>query len=133
MSHNHVTLLLGTNLGLKKDNLSTAISHIEKEIGVIEQQSKIIETEAIGFESENSFLNMTLRLQTRFSPFELLKKVKEIEMKMGRIYLETNQEYQDRLIDIDILSFNQIKFKSNQLLLPHPQITSRSFINCIMI
>lgn len=133
MSHNHITLLLGTNLGLKKDNLSTAIHHIEKEIGLIEQQSKIIETEAIGFDSENSFLNMTVRLQTNFSPIELLRKVKEIEMKMGRIYLPTEQQFQDRLIDIDILTFNQIKFKSHQLLLPHPQITSRSFINCIMI
>lgn len=133
MSHNLIILLLGTNLGSKKDNLSTAYSLIEKEIGEIKEQSKIIETMAEGYESENTFLNMTLRLSTYLTPIELLNKVKEIEEEMGRVYLPTNQLYQDRIIDIDILTYNQIQFKSRRLLLPHPQIKSRKFINCIMI
>src|SRR5690606_3811119 len=126
MSHNQVILLLGTNLGDKNLNLKSAESHISKRIGVIQNKSEIIETEPIGFDSENIFLNQTLQVLTGLSPMELLKEIKFIENEMGRTY--TRAGFEDRIIDIDILIFNKLKFNSAKLKLPHHQVVSRNFI-----
>lgn len=132
MSHNIVILLLGSNLGDKDFNLRDAEMRVGNEIGEIISRSETIETKAVDFETPNKFLNRTLKIQTVLSPFELLKAVKSIESDMGRTYLKTNQRYQDRLIDIDILTFNQITFESRFLKIPHHQIITRPFINKII-
>ncbi len=133
MSQNTVQLLLGSNLNDRKINLITAQLRIEKEIGEIEKKSKILETSPEGFESTHDFLNQIIQIKTCLSPISILKIVKKIEKEMGRTYLETNQKYQDRIIDIDILKFNQIKFKSTVLEIPHPQLFSRNFVKKIQI
>ena len=132
MSHNRIVLLLGSNLGNQKTNLMTALSHIESEIGEVEKKSDIIKSIAEDFESENLFYNQTLTLSTFLSPMSILDKVKEIEMTMGRVYEAGNQRFQDRVIDIDLLSFNDIKFLSKRLVLPHPQIKARVFIKRLL-
>lgn len=132
MSHNRIVLLLGSNLGDQKINLITALSHIEREIGEVEKKSEVIKSVAEDFESENIFYNQTLTLSTVFSPMSILDKVKEIELAMGRVYNADNQRFQDRVIDIDILTFNEIKFKSKRLILPHPQIKARVFIKRLL-
>lgn len=132
MSHNRIVLLLGSNLGDQKINLVTALSHIEREIGEVEKKSEVIKSEAEDFESENIFYNQTLTLSTVFSPMSILDKVKEIELAMGRVYNAGNQRFQDRVIDIDILTFNEVKFKSKRLVLPHPQIKARVFIKRLL-
>lgn len=131
MSHNQVILLLGTNLGDKKQNIKTAKELINKEIGEIKKNSETIETNPIGFESENFFLNQALFIETHLSPIELLNNVKSIEKKMGRVY-STSDRYQDRIIDIDILAYNNIHFESKRLILPHHQITSRNFVKTLL-
>ncbi len=133
MSQNTVQLLLGSNLNDRNINLMTAQLKIEKEIGEIEKKSKILETSPEGFESAHDFLNQIIQIKTCLSPISILKIVKKIEKEMGRTYLETNQKYQDRIIDIDILKFNQIKFKSTVLEIPHPQLFSRNFVKKIQI
>lgn len=132
MSHNRIVLLLGSNLGDQKINLITALSHIEREIGEVEKKSEVIKSVAEDFESENIFYNQTLTLSTVFSPMSILDKVKEIELAMGRVYDAGNQRFQDRVIDIDILTFNELKFKSKRLVLPHPQIKARVFIKRLL-
>lgn len=132
MSHNRIVLLLGSNLGDQKINLVTALSHIEREIGEVEKKSEVIKSVAEDFESENIFYNQTLTLSTVFSPMSILDKVKEIELAMGRVYNAGNQRFQDRVIDIDILTFNEVKFKSKRLVLPHPQIKARVFIKRLL-
>lgn len=132
MSHNRIVLLLGSNLGDQKINLITALSHIEREIGEVEKKSEVINSVAEDFESENIFYNQTLTLSTVFSPMSILDKVKEIELAMGRVYNAGNQRFQDRVIDIDILTFNEVKFKSKRLVLPHPQIKARVFIKRLL-
>lgn len=132
MSHNRIVLLLGSNLGDQKINLITALSHIEREIGEVEKKSEVIKSVAEDFESENIFYNQTLTLSTVFSPMSILDKVKEIELAMGRVYNAGNQRFQDRVIDIDILTFNKVKFKSKRLVLPHPQIKARVFIKRLL-
>lgn len=132
MSHNHITLLLGTNLGDKKNNLLTAITLINQEIGKIINHSEIIETQPEEYDSENTFLNQTIEMITTGSPITILNKVKEIEKIMGRKYLNTSQRYQDRIIDIDLLFFNNVIFDCQTLKIPHPQIFSRNFINLLL-
>lgn len=132
MSYNHVILLLGTNLGDKKLNLKTAESHISKRIGAIVNKSEILETEPLGFESEHLFLNQTLVLETLLSPLSLLNEIKSIEKEMGRDYKKINEGYEDRMIDIDILVFNKIRYESKRLTLPHHQIISRNFVKMLL-
>lgn len=133
MSHNEVILLLGTNLGDKNLNIQTAEELIGKRIGAIIKKSEIIETAPIGFNSEHNFFNQTLFIQTILSPISLLKEIKIIENEMGRIYLKKNQEkYEDRTIDIDILTYNQLFFECRILKIPHHQIDSRDFVKNLL-
>lgn len=134
MSHNQVILLLGTNLGDKNFNLKTAQNLISNKIGEITKMSEILETEPVGFDSENNFLNQTIWVSTEFSPVQLLKKIKLIENEMGRNYTKnrTACEYEDRTIDIDILIFNDLSYKSNILTIPHHQIFSRNFVKMLL-
>lgn len=133
MSQNIVILLLGTNLGDKKNNIKSAKELINKEIGEIKKESNILENKAEGFTTENLFLNQKIEISTLFSPFEVLQKVKEIEKKMGRKYFQPkeNEYYVDRLIDIDILFFDNIFIDCNRLKIPHPQNYSRDFIKSL--
>lgn len=133
MSHNKINLLLGSNLFDRKSNLFTAQKYIELEIGSILQQSEIIETIPEGFESENRFLNQVIKIESALSPMQTLTKIKNIEKQMGRVYNESGQRYEDRLIDIDILNFNNLFYESKKLTIPHHQIISRKFVKKIMI
>ncbi len=133
MSQNTVQLLLGSNLNDRNINLMTAQLKIEKEIGEIEKKSEIHQTTPEGFKSTHDFLNQIIQVKTCLSPISVLKTVKKIEKEMGRTYVKTNQKYQDRIIDIDILKFNQINFKSTELEIPHPQVFSRNFVKKIQL
>lgn len=131
MSHNQVVLLLGTNLGDKNQNLKRAEELISKRVGRIIKKSGILETEPEGFVSDHDFLNRALWVATPLSPVLLLKSVKAIEQEMGRVKM-TPERYEDRIIDIDILEFNHLVFESETLILPHPQIKSRSFVKNLL-
>ena len=133
MSQNKVILLLGTNLGDKKNNINSAKEFINREIGEIKKESNILENKAEGFTTENLFLNQKIEVSTSLSPFEVLRKVKEIEKNMGRIYVQPkeNEQYVDRLIDIDILFYNNTLIDSNRLKIPHPQNFERDFIKSL--
>lgn len=125
-------MLLGTNLNNKKKNLYVAKIEIEKHLGDIVKESEIEETEPVEFESENSFLNQLVTIKTPLSPIQLLDSIKMIEKQMGRIYLPTSQKFQDRIIDIDILFYNDLTYNSSRLSIPHHQIKTRDFIKKMM-
>lgn len=120
MSLHYVVLLLGSNLGDTKSNLNHAIAKIENCLGKIIKTSEMIETQPVEFESSNVFTNMALVLVTSHSPCELLKKIKIIEKDMGRNYDSmVLGKYEDRIIDIDIVTFNGIIYDSKKLKIPH--------------
>lgn len=120
MYSNRCVLLLGSNLGDKKNNLDLALTLIRKEIGKIKKKTKIVETEAVEYISDNGFLNQAIEVITNLSPFQLLKTAKSIENRLGRKKDTLLQKsYQDRTIDIDIVYFSNIVFKSNTLQIPH--------------
>lgn len=121
---NKVILLLGSNLGNKKNNLEQAFSFLQNEIGTIEKISPFLETEPEGYLSNNNYINVALALTTFLSPLQVLKKIKFIERKMGRLNdTSITKIYTDRIIDIDIVNYNNIIFENKSLSIPHFQHT----------
>ena len=119
---------LGSNLGDKKQNLSTAIKLMEEQIGVLLRQSAFLETEPWGFLSDNSFVNAAICMETKLEPLELLAETQKIERKMGRTHKSVNREYHDRIIDIDILLYDDLHINTPQLTIPHPLMEERDFV-----
>lgn len=117
-------LLLGTNLGERKLNLEKAIFEIGRKVGSVIKKSGVYETAAWGIMDQPNFLNQVLQIETQFSPQIVLKKILEIEKKMGRI---REQKWGARLIDIDILYFGNEIVESENLKIPHPFIQERRF------
>lgn len=120
MSYNTVILLLGSNINNPEKNIETALLELEAKVGLILSKSKLILTKPVEFDSSNIFCNIAVKIKTQFSPFKLLSEIKAIERKMGRTKDSSYfQVYQDRIIDIDIIIFNNLKFISGKLLIPH--------------
>ena len=125
MNDSIAVISLGSNLGNKRKNLDFALNFISEFSSII-AKSHIYHSEPWGYKSNNSFLNMGVMVKTKLNPFELLKKLKNIEIKMGRIS-KTKDIYEDRLIDLDILIFENFKIKKKELIIPHPKIKERKF------
>lgn len=129
-----VYLSLGTNLGNKEQNLLTAIAEIGRRIGPIKAQSAFLATEPWGFESENTFLNAAIRIETNLSPIALLDETQQIERDMGRTQKSSANcqlstvNYQDRIIDIDILLYDDLHIDTPRLTIPHPLMQQRDFV-----
>lgn len=121
-------LSLGTNLGDKERNLADAIVRIGEMIGIVECQSSFIATEPWGFQSDNTFLNAAVKVRTRLSPHEVLMLTQQIEREMGRTVKSTDGDYHDRIIDIDILLYDDVCITTPELTIPHPLMYERDFV-----
>ena len=120
-------LALGTNIGNKRRNMITAAALLAERVGDVLALSGFYETEPWGFQSENTFLNAALQLDTSLSPLELFKATQEIEIEMGRTQ-KSNGAYHDRIIDIDILLYDNLVLQTPELTLPHPLMHERLFV-----
>ena len=118
---------LGTNVGNKRRNMITAAALLAERVGDILALSGFYETEPWGFESENFFLNAAVKLKTSFSPLEVLQITKQIEKELGRTE-KSNGVYHDRIIDIDILLYEDEVLQIPELTLPHPLMHERKFV-----
>lgn len=118
-----IYLLLGSNLGDKRKQLSSAIEKIARENTVV-FQSKIYETAAWGNSDQPSFYNQVISIFTSFEPHRLLDHLLDIEIEMGRI---RDEKWGVRHIDIDILYYHDIVIKTDNLTIPHPEIQNRRF------
>lgn len=121
-------LSLGTNMGDRQKNLSSALKLIDLEVGTVVSESDIMETEPWGFESSNRFLNMVIKVETDLQPVEVLHVTQEIERKLGRLEKSVNGQYHDRPIDIDLLMYDNITMSTPELTLPHPLMRQRKFV-----
>ena len=119
---------LGSNLGDKEGNIREAISRIGELIGEVDRQSTLLATEPWGFESDNTFVNAAIRCTTSLSPFEILNITQNIERAMGRTLKSVDGQYHDRIIDIDILIYDDLHITTPQLTLPHPLMKDRDFV-----
>ena len=127
MNHK-VYFSLGSNLGDKEGNIREAISRIGELIGEVDRQSTLLATEPWGFESDNTFVNAAIRCTTSLSPFEILNITQNIERAMGRTLKSVDGQYHDRIIDIDILIYDDLHISTPQLTLPHPLMKERDFV-----
>lgn len=122
-----VYLGLGTNLGNKEQNLLLATNGITIEVGEIICQSTNYSSKPWGFESDNNFLNSVVLVETSLTPTELLSKTKQLERVLGRTE-KTKRNFADRIIDIDILLYDNIIMNEVDLKIPHNQLHLRDFV-----
>ena len=123
-----VYLGLGANLGNKERNLHFAVKKIQERIGDVIILSAFYMTEPWGFQSTNFFLNAACAVQTNFFPEEVLRMTQSIEKQIGRTKKSADGIYSDRLIDIDILLYDEVILNSKGLVIPHPQMGQRRFV-----
>lgn len=123
-----VYLSLGTNLGNRKRNIREAIEKIGELVGVVERQSALYETKPWGYSSPNDFINACVKVETILAPRQLLDVLQGIEKEMGRTLKSVNGEYYDRIIDIDILLYDDLKIDEPDLKIPHPLMEEREFV-----
>lgn len=121
---NSVYLLIGGNLGDRIENLLLARSYIEKELGDIVRSSSIYETASWGIAGQPDFLNQVLLVQTKYNPERTMQLILSVENKMGRVRTQKNAS---RVIDIDILFYNDEIIDVPGLTIPHPEVQNRKF------
>ncbi|MBX0310880.1 MAG: 2-amino-4-hydroxy-6-hydroxymethyldihydropteridine diphosphokinase [Sulfurihydrogenibium sp.] len=121
---NEVYLGLGSNVGDRLLNLNKAIELLSEKIQIL-KKSKIYVSKAVGYTNQPDFYNMVLYGKTDLSPEELFNFIKDVEKNAGRVY---RFHWGPREIDIDILFYNDLVYKSDKLNIPHPRLHERDFV-----
>lgn len=120
-----VYLLLGSNLGNRKEILDKAIQLLSQKVGLIVSQSKDYETKPWGMTDQPDFLNLAIAIHTNLEPLEILKQTQAIENQLGRVRKE---KWGARLIDIDIMFYGNEIINEPGLKIPHPLLQERDFV-----
>lgn len=123
-----VYLSLGSNIGNRKRLVKNAISLLNDKVGKVVRQSSLLETEPWGFESPNKFINACVCCETSLQPRQVLAVTQGIEKELGRTGKSINGEYHDRVIDIDILLYDDLHVNEPDLKIPHPLMQERDFV-----
>lgn len=124
-AQNTVVLSLGTNLGNRLQQIEIAIALLHRKAGTVVKVSALYETPSWGFES-TPFYNCALLLHTQKEAKALLETCQAIELEMGRTH--TKAGYEARIIDIDVIAFNEEIISTNTLQVPHPLMQDRLFV-----
>jgi len=117
-------LCLGSNMGERKENISRALTLLSLKVD-LKEVSSIYETEPVGYKEQPLFLNLVCRITTNLSPEEILRLAKDIETRMGRVPSFPNAP---RIIDIDILFYDDKIIETQNLTIPHPHLKDRAFV-----
>jgi 2-amino-4-hydroxy-6-hydroxymethyldihydropteridine diphosphokinase len=123
---NTAFIALGSNIGDRYGNLMDAIKHLldYSQIELV-NYSSIYETDPVGYEDQDLFLNMVIEIQTGLTALELLELCLKTELELGR---KRGIRWGPRTIDLDILTFNQENIESEKLIVPHPRMLERAFV-----
>lgn len=119
---------IGSNIGNRKRLVKDAIEMLNTRIGKVLRQSSLIETDPWGFESPNKFINCCVCCETSHSPHDVLIRTQQIEKELGRTGKSVNGMYCDRVIDIDILLYDDVHIDEPDLKIPHPLMKEREFV-----
>ena len=117
--------MLGSNMNTPQKQLQIAIHLINERIGEVEEYSNVYETEPWGVENQSNYYNQALRVSTLLSPQQVLEAALIIEKLMGR---QRKYRNESRVIDIDLLLYDQVVLDSQELVLPHPRMHLRNFV-----
>lgn len=123
---NLAIISLGSNLGDRLENLRLAVKLIKNSGAVDIHCSPVYESTAVGYDSDNKFYNAVVSFYVKFNVFELLDAMQKIEHDMGRVRI--SKSYTDRIIDLDIISFENLTIDTQVLTLPHPRYRKRLFV-----
>ncbi len=118
-------LSLGSNLGKKQANLELALAEIKKDVGEVSRISSIYETEAWGVVNQDNYFNIIAEVKTLLLPLDLISKILAIETRMGRI---RDKKWESRIIDIDIIFYENYLITTDNLTIPHPFLEKRNFV-----
>ncbi|EIJ80058.1 2-amino-4-hydroxy-6-hydroxymethyldihydropteridine pyrophosphokinase [Bacillus methanolicus PB1] len=123
---NSAFIALGSNIGDRYAYLKKAVLELDsfEEIKVV-RTSSIYETDPVGYEDQNKFLNMVIKVNTSLGPFELLDICLDVEQKFGR---KREKKWGPRTIDLDILLYNNENIETEKLKVPHPRMKERAFV-----
>ncbi|MEH7505552.1 2-amino-4-hydroxy-6-hydroxymethyldihydropteridine diphosphokinase [Neobacillus drentensis] len=123
---NTTFIALGSNIGNRYDNITSAIKRLisYSDINLV-NYSSIYETDPVGYEDQDLFLNMVIEVQTSFSAMDLLDLCLKTELELGR---KREIKWGPRTIDLDILTYNQENIESEKLIVPHPRMLERAFV-----
>ncbi len=124
MSPKTIYIALGTNLEPREANLRAARKAFPPAIQILEQ-SPIYQTEPWGYTDQPDFLNQVVKAQTTLLPLELLDYLKDIEEQVGRT---PTFRYGPRVVDLDILFYDELVFENERLTIPHPRLAERAFV-----
>ena len=120
-----ILLALGTNIEPREQYLKDALRKIVDNNIKIILESSIYETPAWGGVADQNFLNMCIEVETSLGAYELLYTIQKIELELGRVRKE---HWGNRTIDIDIITFNDLIFNDDRLIVPHKYIHDRNFV-----
>ena len=119
---------LGSNIGNRKRLIREAISLLNERVGRVVRESSLIETAPWGFSSPNLFITAWVCCDTKLNPRQILAVTQRIEREMGRVVKSQDGEYHDRIIDIDILLYDDLTIDEPDLKIPHPHMKERDFV-----
>ena len=123
---NTAFIALGSNIGNRYDNITHAIKRLVSYSTIdLVNYSSIYETDPVGYEDQELFLNMVIEIQTALSALELLDLCLKTELELGR---KREIKWGPRTIDLDILTYNQENIESEKLIVPHPRMLERAFV-----
>ena len=120
-----IILALGTNIEPREQYLKDALAKIVDNNLKIILESSVYETPAWGGVADQNFLNMCIEVETSLGAYELLDTIQKIELELGRVRKE---HWGNRTIDIDIITFNDLIFNDERLIVPHKYIHDRNFV-----
>ena len=118
-------LHLGSNIGQRNRNLLTARKLLRQHLGKEMEVSSVYETSAWGLENQRDFLNQAIRMRTSFTASDALSIAQDIETELGR---ERTQKWGQRIIDIDLIFYDQLVVHLPELKIPHPWLQKRRFV-----
>ena len=123
---NEVYLSIGTNIGEREKNLQQAVQALmDQSVVQVKRISSIYETEAVGYTEQADFLNIAVVVETTLIAQEMLEVCQSIENKLGRV---REMRWGPRIIDLDILLYNQENIETESLIIPHPRMYERAFV-----
>ena len=119
---------MGSNIGNRKRMIRDAVVDIGLRVGEVKRLSSFYETKPWGFESPNDFINAAVCVETELAPRQLLEATQQIEKDLGRVEKTQDGAYHDRVIDIDILLYDDLRVDEPDLKIPHPLMEERDFV-----
>jgi 2-amino-4-hydroxy-6-hydroxymethyldihydropteridine diphosphokinase len=117
---------VGSNLGDKLENCRRGIRRLERDEVRLKAESRIYQTEPVDYLDQDWFINIVVKIETLLDPFRLLRRLQSIQRKAGR--LQDSIRFGPRVLDLDIIFYDEVVIHSAQLVIPHPRMHKRRFV-----